>query len=570
MSLPASLASTEAEESVLGSIMLDNGAFARAQPLDASQFADSRRATIYAEIVALQDAQCPADTITVHEQLQRAGLADDCGGMYYLNQLTQSVVSGMHVAAYAAIVRDKAERRAMLAEWDRGVARIREAASTEDARLQLREIAAAATAGAPIRSELAFEVLDLAELGAAPAVQRQWWWDGYLPPGHLTLFGAHGGTGKSMVALLLAACIAVGSNCLGRATRQARVLVFSGEDPKELLLRRLAWICRLLRFDVDEVRANLRIIDATDFEPALFVERRIDGARTGVTTRTYQELAEYVEQEQIDVVIVDNASDTFDGDEINRAMVRAFIRSLVRLVRPRDGAVLLLAHVDKGTSRAAKAQTNTESYSGSTAWHNSARSRLFLLEKGPGELELQHQKCNLGPKQASLLLEWPEDGLPQVIRVASGPMQNYLDGNDTRTLLSLIHEFYGRGELVSTAQQSRHHAVSLLSNEKTYPNRKPAEVFGLLRDAERAQLIEREAYKDVNRKHKECWKLTAEGSAYLGTAPCAPCVPSDDVGTLSTDGANKARHVRHVHSRGYGGRSAHFQDSTEEFQPCAT
>jgi hypothetical protein len=70
-------------------------------------------------------------------------------------------------------------------------------------------------------------------------------------------------------------------------------------------------------------------------------ERRISGIRSGVTTHTYQALAQYVESRQIDVLIADNSKDVFDGEEINRAMVRGFIRSLEHLIRLRDGAVLL-------------------------------------------------------------------------------------------------------------------------------------------------------------------------------------------------------------------------------------
>jgi RecA-family ATPase len=213
---------------------------------------------------------------------------------------------------------------------------------------------------------------------------------------------------------MVAICMAVGHPCLGKATTRARVLFFSGEDPEDLVLRRIRRICRALGIDPQEVHEQLHVIDATEFDPVLFFERRQDGTRAGTTTPTYAALASYVEQHAIDFVIVDNASDVFDGDEINRTLVRSFIRALVRLVRPRNGAVLLLAHVDKGTSRAGKALTNTEAYSGSTAWHNSARSRLFLLEKDAGVFELQHQKCNLGPKQEPLLLDWPKDGVLQL------------------------------------------------------------------------------------------------------------------------------------------------------------
>lgn len=53
-------------------------------------------------------------------------------------------------------------------------------------------------------------------------------------------------------------------------------------------------------------------------------------------------------------MVVDNASDAYGGDEIQRRQVRAFMRSLVRVARLPDCAVVLLAHVDKNTSKGNK------------------------------------------------------------------------------------------------------------------------------------------------------------------------------------------------------------------------
>jgi hypothetical protein len=54
--------------------------------------------------------------------------------------------------------------------------------------------------------------------------------------------------------------------------------------------------------------------------------------------------------------------------------------------------------VDKNTSRNKKADGG-EGYSGSTAWHNSARSRLFMTRGDDGLLTLEHQKSNLGKRR---------------------------------------------------------------------------------------------------------------------------------------------------------------------------
>ena len=66
------------------------------------------------------------------------------------------------------------------------------------------------------------------------------------------------------------------------------------------------------------------------------------------------------------------------------------------IAREHDAAVVLLAHIDKAAARNG-GQGN--SYSGSTAWHNSARSRLALVEDEATGLELLHEKANFGKKR---------------------------------------------------------------------------------------------------------------------------------------------------------------------------
>jgi len=373
-----------------------------------------------------------------------------------------------------------------------------------------------------------FRVVDMAQPERDD--DHAWYWAGYMPAMHVTMVGGHGGAGKSTFGMHLAACVGMGADAFGFPTRRARVLYFSGEDPAPLALKRLRRICQRLGFPFDEVCQWVQLIDASDLNPVLFTERRLDGTRHGVTTPTHVALGEYIKREGFEVLIVDNASDTFDADEINRAMVRAFIRSLKQLVPP-TGAVLLLAHVDKHTSRAGR-QGSIEAYSGSTAWHNSVRSRLFLLETAPGELELHHQKSNLGPKHAPLTLEWPQDGVMRVPQTG-GFVAAIQSKSDVKVLLRLIHEYAGRGEFVHPKHNSQSSAGKLFAKEKTYPKgMKPAEACDLLREAERDGWIVREQYRDAGRKPHERWSLTSQGCEAIGVAPSAPSAPSTEDGAL--------------------------------------
>ncbi len=221
-----------------------------------------------------------------------------------------------------------------------------------------------------------FSVVSLADLAHVDPPAPAFWWDDYLPAGVVTLLSAQGGTGKTFLALMAGVSIALGMLLLGIPTRRGKVALFSGEDGPDIMRHRLKFICRAMDVHPSALDGRLHILDATQGDPTLFHEVNAKGTRYGATTSSYEALRAYVEEHEIDVLIVDNASDTFDAQEIDRARVRGFMRALARIAQVKGGAVLLLAHVDKGSSR--RDRTGTEGYSGSTAWHNSARSRLFM------------------------------------------------------------------------------------------------------------------------------------------------------------------------------------------------
>ncbi|MDP3083403.1 MAG: replicative DNA helicase [Rubrivivax sp.] len=111
--------SVEAEQSVLGGLLLDNLAWDRAADLlTDSDFYRHEHRLIYAAVGALVSASKPADVITVFEQLQSLGKADDCGGLAYLNALAQSVPSAANMRRYAEIVRERAILRKLIAASD--------------------------------------------------------------------------------------------------------------------------------------------------------------------------------------------------------------------------------------------------------------------------------------------------------------------------------------------------------------------------------------------------------------------------------------------------------------------
>jgi replicative DNA helicase len=111
--------SIEAESSVLGGLLLDNGAWDRVGDLlTDSDFYRYEHRLIYASIGGLVNATKPADVITVYEQLQGLGKAEEVGGLAYLNSLAQYVPSASNIRRYAEIVRERSILRKLVSASD--------------------------------------------------------------------------------------------------------------------------------------------------------------------------------------------------------------------------------------------------------------------------------------------------------------------------------------------------------------------------------------------------------------------------------------------------------------------
>lgn len=111
--------SMEAEQSVLGALLLDNSAYDRCGDLLVEKdFYRYEHRLIYGAISALVAANRPADVLTVFENLQSLRLAKETGGLAYLNSLAQSVPSAANVRRYAEIVRERAVLRELIAAGD--------------------------------------------------------------------------------------------------------------------------------------------------------------------------------------------------------------------------------------------------------------------------------------------------------------------------------------------------------------------------------------------------------------------------------------------------------------------
>ncbi len=111
--------SIEAESSVLGGLLLDNGAWDRvADLLGESDFYRYEHRLVFEAISGLVNGNRPADVITVFEQLRSLGKAEEVGGLSYLNSLAQYVPSAGNIRRYAEIVRERSILRKLVSASD--------------------------------------------------------------------------------------------------------------------------------------------------------------------------------------------------------------------------------------------------------------------------------------------------------------------------------------------------------------------------------------------------------------------------------------------------------------------
>ncbi|MEZ5510756.1 MAG: replicative DNA helicase [Gammaproteobacteria bacterium] len=107
--------SLEAEQSVLGGLMLDNRAFDDvAEVVSDVDFYRRDHRLIYRAIAQLAELGKPFDVVTLGEALDNAGILDESGGMAYLAVLAKNTPSASNIKAYAEIVRERSVLRQMI------------------------------------------------------------------------------------------------------------------------------------------------------------------------------------------------------------------------------------------------------------------------------------------------------------------------------------------------------------------------------------------------------------------------------------------------------------------------
>lgn len=351
-----------------------------------------------------------------------------------------------------------------------------------------------------------------------------------IPRRETTLLGGHGGIGKSMLALTLAAHAACGRQWGPFPAVQCRAAYVSLEDEAATVRYRLRRIVEAYNLRAESVIDAVTVLDGSDCDAAMAVETMQEGVRRLEPTVGMDRVAAAVKGAGL--IVVDNASDGFGGNENERRQVRSFIRLLTGIARENDAGLLLLAHIDKA---AAKYGANGNSYSGSTAWHNSVRSRLALLKDDAGAIMLEHQKSQFAKEAETIPLAFTGHGVlvPQDARArdAAATQQAEVDAAAVLTVLRIALK---SGATVSSAKRGSSTAWHTLCDypelaeeykTKTGRQRVSAALVRLERDGR----LVKETYRDEHRNSREQYKLTQSASISASEnarslPPIPPCV----------------------------------------------
>lgn len=315
--------SLEAEQSVLGGLLLEPEAFAKvSDQLAVADFYTHAHRLVFAAIASLISDGKGVDTITVFERL--GDQAGEVGGVRYLHSLAQSVPSAANIVRYAEIITERATLRSVIAAADMAIEAAMQgkdaARVLDDAKVSFGRLADQRKLGTN-----RMPLLGLSELREhSHAVS--WLVKNVIPAESIGMLYGGSGTFKSFIALDAALHIVHGLPWMGRRTRQGGVLYVAAEGGAGLWARIVAWH-RARRLQWGSVPFHV-IPAAVDLTADAW--RVVEAAQSKGLAPT--------------LVVIDTLSQTYAGEENSANEMAAYFRELGNRFRALWKCAVLLLH----------------------------------------------------------------------------------------------------------------------------------------------------------------------------------------------------------------------------------
>lgn len=307
--------------------------------------------------------------------------------------------------------------------------------------------------------------LDWPVLSGQEPPERRWAIRGWLGFGHVTLLVGSGGIGKTLIAQQAASCLALGKPFIGDVQGPLKCLMWACEDDHDELWRRQIQLAKWCGAGLDAFTERLVIVPRHGLDNTL--------VSTEFGKLAYSPLIEELKQqagdEHAEVVILDNVGQLYGGGENDRHAVTAFLNALSGALPGR--ALLLLAHPSRSSG---------SEFSGSSAWENVARTRLYLGATLPGEKPdpdaaepqdnvryLARRKANYSPKDWRRLTYADGALTPDAVESGGGGIvASIRASNAERTVLAGLARLTTMGVATTDGQRSGQYLPRLLAEYK--------------------------------------------------------------------------------------------------------
>ena len=335
-----------------------------------------------------------------------------------------------------------AEDAARLAENDR---RIAESAQQERAERDARRLREAAAYAAQRAAERPFRTVRVASLAGQPVPQTRWLIPRWMPVGYTIVLYGMPGTGKTLLAQMLATSCATGLPWLGQEVEQCNAFALFCEDDETVIHGRQAEISARMGLDFGGLD-GLSWACPVGEENTLM---RFGKSGEPELTDYFDHLREQVLDEGVRLLVLDTASVIFGGNPNDRNDVTAFLGALTALAREMDGAVLLNTHPSQA------AMSSGGGLGHSIAWLGSARA-VWRLNGSNGQARtLTRTKSNLSATGEQVKL-WLRDGFMDT---------SAADPTADSVFLALLRQATGRDEKVSARETARNFAPTVFAQE---------------------------------------------------------------------------------------------------------
>ena len=304
------------------------------------------------------------------------------------------------------------------------------------------------------------KTLDLITLDGKPVPERRWMVRDWIPHGNVTMLAGDGGIGKSLLAMQLLTCAATGKDWLGRETMPCRAVGVFCEDDADELHRRQQAINEHYGLEYGDLE-NLLYVPRIGQDNALMTYGKFENH--GENTEFLQQIHNLTQDFGAQLLVLDSLHDLYTGNENNRVQARQFVQKGAELARNMDGTVVFTAHPSLD---GLKTGSGT---SGSTAWNNAARSRLYLTRPRKEDDDPDNDERGLSPKKANyskagneITVRW-RDGVFVAKDAPSGTVAAIDRRNAERVFLELLDRTEEENRPVSENNHAGNYAPKMFA-----------------------------------------------------------------------------------------------------------